>query len=872
MKPDMTAWLDRLSIRMRIALLTLMIMVPMAAIVVWQLVTDLVQVRDDAQDKVRLLAVAAADDLTRVLAQSEKLLARLAERPQVKALDPANCDPIGKDFAQLNPIYAALVIRDRARKLICAYTPITVDDLDRKIAPWFDVALKRGRFSATDVLVGPNTSTQVSVFTYPIHAGDGEVAGLLIMPVNLMELNRQLLSGTPPNAVVTVADPSRGVLLRSTDPLAYIGTRPLAGTEDPAQGALEGYMSTLGRDGIPRLFYFLTLPGVEWRVAASLPQTEVYARYDAQLKRTLAIGLGLLVLAGGAAWGLSEAILRPVSTLREAAARVAAGDETFRAALVGPPEIRAVAGQFNLMLDKRATSEARLRGIFDAAVDAIITTDQDQVIVQANPAAARMFRCGLDEMIGAPVERFIPARFRQVHRSLMSNFGHDQISSLSIMGQRELTALRADGEEFAVESTISYNLIDGQPLYTVIHRDISERKRVQDEFRASKVLLEAALSSMSDAVFITDMRGDLVQYNDAFVSFHRCADRSACVRDLHDFERAIELIEPSGAAVGLDRWPVMHALRGESGSAVEYRVRRKDSGETWIGSYSYSPVRSVGGEVVGTVLTARDITAIRLAQVDLQASHAALQRLIAAQDKVQEEERKRIAIELHDDLQQTLAAIRIKLGRIGGPQGADPASLAQLVGKIDALAGQALASTRRIVNDLRPQMLEDLGLVAALEMLARQFGERTGISCTVQANAELEDAMVDLPQLATCLYRVTQEALNNVVKHAGASSVDIRLSAVAPDWISLRITDDGSGMSVDDRRKSSSFGIAGMNERLRAQGGTLRIDSTPGAGTTLEALVPLRGRSAQNGAPSDHLDADDDRATRPAAGVRSCDG
>jgi signal transduction histidine kinase len=95
---------------------------------------------------------------------------------------------------------------------------------------------------------------------------------------------------------------------------------------------------------------------------------------------------------------------------------------------------------------------------------------------------------------------------------------------------------------------------------------------------------------------------------------------------------------------------------------------------------------------------------------------------------------------------------------------------------------------------------------------------------------------------------------------------------VAPDWISLRITDDGSGMSVDDRRKSSSFGIAGMNERLRAQGGTLRIDSTPGAGTTLEALVPLRGRSAQNGAPSDRLDADDDRATRPAAGVRSCDG
>jgi PAS domain S-box-containing protein len=351
---------------------------------------------------------------------------------------------------------------------------------------------------------------------------------------------------------------------------------------------------------------------------------------------------------------------------------------------------------------------------------------------------------------------------------------------------------------------------------------------------------------MGDAVFITDTRGDLVKFNDAFLSFHRCADHSACGRTLSDFQRVLELFEPGGNLVANDRWPVAKALLGESGSIVEYRVRRKDTGETWIGSYSFSPVRSPGGEVVGAVMTARDITSIRQAQLDLQASHEALQRLIAAQDKVQEEERKRIALELHDDLQQTLTAIRIKLGRIGGPMNADPASLAQLVDKIDALAAQALASTRRIVNDLRPQMLEDLGLVAALEMLARQFCERTGLRCTVQANAELEDALIESPQLATCLYRVTQEALNNVVKHARADSVDIRLSKVSSDWLSLRISDDGCGMSGEYRHKAQSFGIAGMSERLRAQGGTLQIDGAPGAGTTLEVLVPLAARTSSD--------------------------
>jgi signal transduction histidine kinase len=159
------------------------------------------------------------------------------------------------------------------------------------------------------------------------------------------------------------------------------------------------------------------------------------------------------------------------------------------------------------------------------------------------------------------------------------------------------------------------------------------------------------------------------------------------------------------------------------------------------------------------------------------------------------------------------------------------------VERIDKLVGTAVSSTRRIVNDLRPLMLEELGLLPALEALCQQFQERTGIAvrCRVQDHAASWPAISE--QIEICLYRVAQESLTNVAKHSGATRVDMQLVAQPDGLLSMRISDNGRGLDQDSRRNPMAFGLKGMTERVRALGGSLRMDNGPAGGTVVVVEV-----------------------------------
>jgi PAS domain S-box-containing protein len=305
-----------------------------------------------------------------------------------------------------------------------------------------------------------------------------------------------------------------------------------------------------------------------------------------------------------------------------------------------------------------------------------------------------------------------------------------------------------------------------------------------------------------------------------------------------------ELIQADVAADARTR--IASMLSGDRPAPpVEGRVRRAD-GSLRVVESTAALIDDRGEPAILVVL--RDVTELRHAQRELLQSQADLQHLLAAQDAIQDDERRRIGRELHDDLQQTLAAIRMDLVAAGDRLATDPAAAATLLARIDALTSAAVASTRRIVNDLRPQMLEELGLLPALDAMANQFSQRSGVACRIDADP---DALAILGQgtsaPATCLYRVAQEALNNVAKHAAAGTVQIRLSAAANGALSLRITDDGRGMDMDDRHGHGSLGLLGMAERVRAAGGRLGVVSQPGVGTTVEAVVPMPGAAPPSG-------------------------
>lgn len=376
-----------------------------------------------------------------------------------------------------------------------------------------------------------------------------------------------------------------------------------------------------------------------------------------------------------------------------------------------------------------------------------------------------------------------------------------------------------------------------------IRADI-ERARAEAEVRATKSKLEAALESIADAVFLSDAQGIFLEFNAAFATFHRFAGKAECLCRLTDYPALLEVRAADGTPAPLEQWAVPRALRGEIGRNVEFGLRRRDTGEFWTGSYSFAPIRDERGQIVGAVVTARDISETKRLHAELQASHAELQQLIDAQDRVQEAERLRIARELHDDLQQGLAAILMEAAVLGQSlgDGADSPTRRALA-SIGRLGEQLIASTRRIVSDLRPQILEDLGLAAALENLAAQFTQRSGIACEVDTAALRPAEEAQAAPAWACLYRVAQEALNNVGKHAQARQVRIRLACDAPQALRLTVADDGIGLPAERRPAPNAFGLLGMRERVRAVGGTLQLRSRPGEGTTVEVCLPLPARS-----------------------------
>jgi len=219
----------------------------------------------------------------------------------------------------------------------------------------------------------------------------------------------------------------------------------------------------------------------------------------------------------------------------------------------------------------------------------------------------------------------------------------------------------------------------------------------------------------------------------------------------------------------------------------------------------------------------------------LEESEARLRELAAFLQTVREEERTRIARELHDELGQALTALRFDLGWLRGKCNTADAlgqAAADRVGAALGVVEQSIVSLRRISEDLRPAMLDSLGLAAAIEHHVAQFSERTGIPCHLKMNREEFDLGGDL---ATAVFRIVQEALTNVARHAGARQVTVRIDELV-DGIRLGVEDDGQGFDVGSR--TSRFGLLGIRERITMLGGQLEIDSAPGKGTRIDGWLP----------------------------------
>ncbi|MBC7456155.1 MAG: sensor histidine kinase [Massilia sp.] len=233
-----------------------------------------------------------------------------------------------------------------------------------------------------------------------------------------------------------------------------------------------------------------------------------------------------------------------------------------------------------------------------------------------------------------------------------------------------------------------------------------------------------------------------------------------------------------------------------------------------------------------------NITASKLEQLEVSNSRAALAELTAHIEEVKEQERTRIAREIHDDLGGNLTAIKMALAMLARRLPAEEPQLAEKAAYVDALVDRTIDAVHRISLDLRPSML-DFGIVAALEWQLREFEKQMGLRCSFTSNQKEIDLSAGP---ATALFRIFQEALNNIAKHANATRVAVTLQRL-PHHIALKITDNGGGIDPLDRVKPGSFGLRGMSERARALGGTLALSRPPGGGTMVTIQIKLIAHS-----------------------------
>jgi PAS domain S-box-containing protein len=376
----------------------------------------------------------------------------------------------------------------------------------------------------------------------------------------------------------------------------------------------------------------------------------------------------------------------------------------------------------------------------------------------------------------------------------------------------------------------------GGPVVRIVgtHLDLTERKRAEAVLRENEERLKLAFAGAQEGVWDWNLETGAVVYSSRWKEMLGYADDeiephvSAWERLIHpdDVERAQQLNES--------------VARGASTYEGEFRLRHKDGHYVHVLSRGYPVRREPGGPTVRIVGTHFDLTERKRAEAE-RARSELLTRLVFAQ----EDERRRIAREMHDQFGEQLTALAVGIRTLKDACG-DHAGLRAHAESLEAIAQRLDRDVDTLVWELRPTALDDLGLRAALANYVQDWSNRVGVSATLHTTGLLDDR---LPSDAeTALYRIGQEALTNVAKHAKAGSVDVILERRA-DHVLLVIEDDGVGFDPA-AAGGGGFGLLGMQERAGLVGAMLEIESSPGKGTTV--LVRMAA-GARTGGAADHV-------------------
>jgi PAS domain S-box-containing protein len=468
-------------------------------------------------------------------------------------------------------------------------------------------------------------------------------------------------------------------------------------------------------------------------------------------------------------------------------------------------------------------SQERHRIIFEGSRDAIFISAADGSILIFNRSASQLTGYRPDELKKQKIFNLYARADAERHNDFFRRIWSGQ----SISGEARIA--RKDGLTIHTEFSSRKIIIAGQPCAHTIARDVTARKQSQAALRRSEAKYRELVQNTNSIIVRYDLLGNITFFNEYASKFFGFSEAQILGLNI------LGSIIPWRSSSGRDYRTMMvdYFKHPERYPTNEIENIRRDGSRAWV-AWTNQPIRDDAGQIVEILSVGVDVTQRKQAQRQVRfLTHQLI--------KAQENERLRISRDLHDHIAQDLSTLKISLETLFVDQ---PAATRSKVAQLTGILHRSIAAVRDMAYDLRPPGLDQLGLVKTLVLYCEDFGKAGDIEMDFAA-AGVDELNLEY-EVEINIYRLVQEALNNIKRHAGANRVTIRLVASSPDIV-IRIKDNGRGFDVNDRQKwalkEKRMGLQSMVERVRLLEGKINIQSKPGQGTYILIEIPLKERA-----------------------------